>query len=238
MTQVRVTDPKEPRIGVIGHWRGAHAREAMRIVAEEWKMSHGLGRMIAAVGLSGAALIFGSGELTAGSIAAHDMIDVSAQQKVQGKHKAVPRGPAPRAVAPRVAPQRAAKPVPGSPRVVAPKATGPAAVGPAVVRPPAVARPGVARVAPRTTVYRGRSVTYVRGPWTVRRGPYIRSFVAASVLAPLVIGAVSYYPYGYLPFEGPSCSGITPDGCELRWIQVPTVDGFRDFQCVAFCPWQ
>jgi hypothetical protein len=124
------------------------------------------------------------------------------------------------------------KPVPASPRVVAPKATRPAAVGPAVTRP------GVARVAPRTTVYRGRSVTYVRGPWTVRRGRYIRSFVAASLLAPIVIGAVSYYPYGYLPFEGPSCSGITPDGCELRWIEVPTVDGFRDFQCVAYCPWQ
>jgi hypothetical protein len=52
-------------------------------------------------------------------------------------------------------------------------------------------------------------------------------------LGALWYGASYYYPYTYV--DGPYCSGVTPDGCVMRWADVPG-DGYPGPRCVAYCP--
>ena len=84
----------------------------------------------------------------------------------------------------------------------------------------------------------GRRFSLVRGPHVVYRGGRAFRFVPYTALGAILIGGAYYYPYGYVPLVGPSCAGLTDDGCSLSWVEVPTLDGFSDFQCVAYCPWQ
>jgi hypothetical protein len=75
---------------------------------------------------------------------------------------------------------------------------------------------------------RGRHYTYWRGSR--------RAFVPLAVLGGFTLGSIAYSAAAYVPVEAPYCAGITEDGCELRWQEVPTEDGFTVPQCVAFCP--
>jgi hypothetical protein len=77
-----------------------------------------------------------------------------------------------------------------------------------------------------------------RGQRRIRHGNIFRTLVAASILAPFTIAGYYYYPYGYVLLEGPYCDGYTDDGCWLQWLEVPTTDGFTEWQCVAYCPWR
>ena len=88
-------------------------------------------------------------------------------------------------------------------------------------------------------VYGGRNYTYWRGgPYRVRYDNGWRTFVALSVLAPIAVGAATYYPYAYLSAPADVCEGITEDGCQLTWTEVETVEGGVAPQCVSYCPWQ
>jgi hypothetical protein len=88
-------------------------------------------------------------------------------------------------------------------------------------------------------VYGGRNYTYWRGgPWRVRYGNGWRTFVGVSLVAPIVVGAATYYPYAYISAPADVCEGITEDGCQLTWTEVETVEGGTAPQCVAYCPWQ
>jgi hypothetical protein len=62
------------------------------------------------------------------------------------------------------------------------------------------------------------------------------------VLVPLTgitgfyIGTRYYWPDGYVEVARPQCTGVTPEGCALRWQDVPTDDGGTIAQCVQLCP--
>ena len=73
---------------------------------------------------------------------------------------------------------------------------------------------------------------------TQRRRRRAEQALSVAVLA-LFIGSAYYYPYRYLPYDGPVCGGVTENGCELRWMDVPTEDSDETMpQCVEFCPQQ
>lgn len=90
-----------------------------------------------------------------------------------------------------------------------------------------------------TWVYGGRNYTYWRGgPYRVAYGPGWRTFVAVGLVAPIVVGAATYYPYAYVSAPADVCEGVTEDGCQLTWTEVETVEGGTAPQCVTYCPWQ
>jgi hypothetical protein len=137
----------------------------------------------------------------------------------------------------------------GSPKVGSPK-TSPKTFSPKVASPrigsPSgrvgfrnvgfrrVGSHGAGRVA-----FRGQNYTVWRGgPYRHRSGNRWRTFVALSALTAVAVGGATYYPYAYVAAPAPVCEGETDDGCLLRWEEVPTVEGPREFQCVAYCPWQ
>ena len=84
----------------------------------------------------------------------------------------------------------------------------------------------------------GRNYSIWRGSHRVRRGGNWRTFVGLSTLGALLFGTAYYYPYAYVDAPAPYCEGLTEDGCQLRWREVPTIEGPPEFQCVAYCPWQ
>jgi hypothetical protein len=90
-----------------------------------------------------------------------------------------------------------------------------------------------------TWVWAGRPYRYWRGgPWRVRYGSGWRTFVAVSLVAPIVVGAATYYPYAYIEAPADVCEGITEDGCQLTWTEVELEGGGTAPQCVTYCPWQ
>lgn len=133
-----------------------------------------------------------------------------------------------------IAPRRVG-PVRVAPRLVGPARIGPR-VGPARIVGPVV---GPRRVFfSRPLILGGRNYSVVRGPrWVMWRGSR-RNLVPLAALGLITVGAVSYAAYGYVPTEQQYCSGPTPEGCELRWQEVPTAEGDVVPQCVAFCPQQ
>lgn len=141
-----------------------------------------------------------------------------------------PAGPPP--VAHRPFAPRFAAPVP-APRHVAPPQYRRQHVAPGYVAPnyatPRYAAPPAAR-------YGGRGVNYIRGPHYVHRHGMARRLAAVTALSALAIGSRYYYPYAYVPLAERTCYGVTPEGCELDWADVPTVDGDVIEQCVAYCP--
>ena len=96
-------------------------------------------------------------------------------------------------------------------------------------------------IGPRSTgkaFVHGQNYTVWRGSHRVRYGNRWQTFGALSALSVLVIGGATYYPYAYLSAPEPVCEGETEDGCTLQWQEVETLEGPREFQCVAYCPWQ
>lgn len=85
---------------------------------------------------------------------------------------------------------------------------------------------------------KGQNYTVWKGAHRVRWGGGWRTFGALSVLSAVVISGYEYYPYAYLSAPADTCTGVTEDGCALRWEDVPTEEGGVASQCVAYCPWQ
>jgi hypothetical protein len=84
----------------------------------------------------------------------------------------------------------------------------------------------------------GKNYSVFRNNYRVRRNGRLYTFVALGLLAPLAIGAATYYPYAYLDVPADYCEGLTEDGCEMVYNEVETVDGDLVPQCTAYCPWQ
>ena len=153
----------------------------------------------------------------------------------------IPRGPAvnPNVGAPRVyrgpagvSPSYRGPVVPRGPvGVVGPGYRGPVAPG---YRGPVAGFRGPAGA----TFFRGRNVTFVRGPYRVRRGGYVLPLVGLGVLGAIYVGSRQYAPYAYVDgVVGAECAGPTDDGvCELRMTEVPLEGGGAELQCVAYCP--
>ncbi len=84
----------------------------------------------------------------------------------------------------------------------------------------------------------GKNFSVYRNGYRRRHGSGWATFVALSALTAIAIGGATYYPYAYVEATGDYCQGFTEDGCQLRWQVVPTVEGYTESQCVAYCPWQ
>jgi hypothetical protein len=84
----------------------------------------------------------------------------------------------------------------------------------------------------------GRNFSVWRGSHRARVGGNWRTFAALSTLGAVMFGTSYYYPYAYIDAPAPYCEGLTEDGCQLQWREVPTLEGPQEFQCVAYCPWQ
>lgn len=160
------------------------------------------------------------------------------KQKQMGP-KPAPRAVAPRAAAPKIQMQKQIQ----INRNV--KMRGPA--GPQnfqvkkQVVPAAGPKLGLRAVGPGVgkTYIKGQNYSVWRGgPYRKRYGGGWRTFVALGTLAAITVGAASYYPYAYIDAPADYCQGLTEDGCQLRWAEVPTVEGYPTYQCVAYCPWQ
>jgi hypothetical protein len=151
--------------------------------------------------------------------------------KTGSSKTALPKKAFPKTGSPKTSfPRGTASPKTVSPRVASPRIGSPS--GRVGFR--AVGARGAGRVA-----FHGRNYSVWRGgPYRHRSGNRWRTFVALSALTALAVGGATYYPYAYVSAPAPVCEGETDDGCLLRWEEVPTVEGPREFQCVAYCPWQ
>ena len=66
---------------------------------------------------------------------------------------------------------------------------------------------------------------------------FARRLVPLAALSTIYIGSRYYYPYRYMPYDGPVCTGLTENGCALQWLEVPADNGGDTmWQCVEFCP--
>jgi hypothetical protein len=75
--------------------------------------------------------------------------------------------------------------------------------------------------------------------WVRPPARFARRHVPLRYLSPIFLGGAYYYAYRYLPYDGPVCSGVTENGCQMQWIEVPVEDGDETgWQCVEFCPQQ
>jgi hypothetical protein len=79
--------------------------------------------------------------------------------------------------------------------------------------------------------------------WPIHKGPHKlwwkggwKTFVPFTAIGVALIGGAYYYPDAYVSVARPYCSGITPDGCQLNWQEVPFEGGGAEWQCVQFCP--
>jgi len=107
-----------------------------------------------------------------------------------------------------------------------------------IVGSPAGGRRGfVVRDASRATIA-GRNFSVWHDSHRVRRGGHWRTLVALRTLAIITFGSAPYYPYAYIDAPAPYCQGVTEDGCRLQWEEVPTLEGPRVYECVAYCPRQ
>src|SRR5437870_1330552 len=141
-----------------------------------------------------------------------------------------------------------------TPKVVTPKVTTPKVVTPkttisktttlpktAAPKTASPTRLGLRTIGPSSTgstLIRGRNYTVWRGSHRVRHNGRWATLAAISTLSFIVFGGANYYPYAYISATGPYCEGVTEDGCILEWQEVPTLEGPRLYQCVAYCPWQ
>jgi len=104
----------------------------------------------------------------------------------------------------------------------------------------AATRPGHGPVAGFVKIHR-RNVSIIRGARFVRRNGRWRRVVPVTVLvapaAILVVGGASYFADGYVDLAGPTCAGVTDNGCQLSLANVPTNDGDTVPQCVQYCAW-
>lgn len=125
------------------------------------------------------------------------------------------------------------------------RGVGPSNLTRAVGRAPLGGRANLGRVAGArgpmaglgaATLINNRRVAIFRQPRSFWRGNTMIRLIAVGTLGAIVVGGLQYYPDGYVMMPRPACSGITPEGCSLRWQAVPTMEGGSEAQCVQFCP--
>jgi hypothetical protein len=218
-------------------------------------MNTRIGRVLLAGALAVVSVIgFASHGLAQGSLTVGEIKLVEARQSEQKKRTVAPKQVAPKQVAPKrevtprrtvtpkreVTPRRTVTPkqLETPKRTVTPKGVAPKGVTPKTVSPSGRGLRTIAIGGTGSAVVRGRNYSVWRGSHRVRHGNSWRTFAALRALSVLFIGGATYYPYAYLSAPEPVCEGETEDGCILQWQEVPTLEGPRVFQCVAYCPWQ
>ena len=95
-----------------------------------------------------------------------------------------------------------------------------------------------ARGAGSASIHGRNYSTWRGGGYRARYGNRWVTLVPLAVLAGIVVGGSTYYPYAYISAPRDYCDGLTEDGCQLMWDEVETVEGDVASQCVAFCPWR
>ena len=80
-------------------------------------------------------------------------------------------------------------------------------------------------------------------PWPIHKGPHKiwwktgwKTFVPFTAISAVLIGGAYYYPDAYVSVARPYCTGLTPDGCQLNWQEVPFEGGGSEWQCLEYCP--
>jgi len=76
----------------------------------------------------------------------------------------------------------------------------------------------------------------IKGSKFISVGGHRKFFVPVGLLGVVLIGGSYWYPDGYVSMEGPTCTGYTPNGCQLQWRMVDFEDGGSEPQCVQYCP--
>jgi hypothetical protein len=76
----------------------------------------------------------------------------------------------------------------------------------------------------------------IKGSKFIWVGGHRKFFVPVGLLGVVLIGGSYWYPDGYVSMEGPTCTGYTPNGCQLQWRMVGFEDGGSEPQCVQYCP--
>jgi hypothetical protein len=89
----------------------------------------------------------------------------------------------------------------------------------------------------------GSFIKLANKPWPIHKGPHKlwwkngwKTFVPFTAIGVVLVGGAYYYPDAYVSVARPYCSGLTPDGCQLNWQEVPFEGGGSEWQCVTFCP--
>jgi len=155
------------------------------------------------------------------------------QKTVTPKRTVTPKVVTPKVTTPKVTTPKVVTPKTTTPKTTLPKTAVPKTVGPT--------RLGLRATGPSSTgkaTIRGRNYTVWRSTHRVRHDGRWATLAAISTLGIFVFGGANYYPYAYISATGPYCEGVTEDGCVLEWTEVPTLEGPRLYQCVAYCPWQ
>ena len=75
-------------------------------------------------------------------------------------------------------------------------------------------------------INRDRRRIFVNNGW--------RTLVPLVALGTFLYEDDTYYADGYVSMPEPVCNGFAEDGTRLRWLAVPTEDGGREYQCVAY----
>lgn len=89
---------------------------------------------------------------------------------------------------------------------------------------------------PKNITVRGKKVLVIRDRRVVYRNGAFRALIGFGGLAAVIVGSQYFDPDGYVAVAEPMCGGVSPDGCRLRWQDVPTEDGGTEPQCVEYCP--
>jgi Beta/Gamma crystallin len=89
----------------------------------------------------------------------------------------------------------------------------------------------------------GSFIKIANKPWPIHKGPHKiwwktgwKTFVPFTAIGVVLIGGAYYYPDAYVSVARPYCAGLTPEGCQLNWQEVPFEGGGSEWQCVTFCP--
>jgi hypothetical protein len=89
----------------------------------------------------------------------------------------------------------------------------------------------------------GSFIKLANKPWPIHKGPHKiwwkngwRTFAPFTAISAVLIGGAYYYPDAYVSVARPYCIGLTPDGCQLNWQEVPFEGGGSEWQCLEYCP--
>jgi hypothetical protein len=89
----------------------------------------------------------------------------------------------------------------------------------------------------------GSFIKIANKPWPIHKGPHKiwwktgwKTFVPFTAISVVLIGGAYYYPDAYVSVARPYCAGLTPDGCQLNWQDVPFEGGGSEWQCLEYCP--
>jgi hypothetical protein len=89
----------------------------------------------------------------------------------------------------------------------------------------------------------GSFIKLANKPWPIHKGPHKiwwkngwKTFVPFTAISAVLIGGAYYYPDAYVSVARPYCAGLTPDGCQLNWQEVPFEGGGSEWQCLEYCP--